>query len=205
MHPLNGLEFQSTLPVGGATSRSDINRSILAISIHAPRGGSDTKGQPPSKVLWHFNPRSPWGERPGGITGIESQLKFQSTLPVGGATWPMLICVSTQTFQSTLPVGGATRISFFLLMDSNISIHAPRGGSDPVCDRRQCLFPDFNPRSPWGERLLSHTNSLINYDFNPRSPWGERPPPTTIFSTLSVISIHAPRGGSDPRSSVSQA
>ena len=33
------------------------------ISIHAPRGGSDATVRRPAKVDYHFNPRSPWGER----------------------------------------------------------------------------------------------------------------------------------------------
>ena len=36
-----GKEFQSTLPVGGATPSSIIAEQLFGISIHAPRGGSD--------------------------------------------------------------------------------------------------------------------------------------------------------------------
>ena len=59
---------------------------------------------------------------------------FQSTLPVGGAT-PTLSSgwIVEDKFQSTLPVGGAT--SWAILANSyarNVSIHAPRGGSDSV-------------------------------------------------------------------------
>ena len=56
--------FQSTLPVGGATSFPDTSGEAVSISIHAPRGGSD------------------WGIKI--IKSISSL--FQSTLPVGGAT-----------------------------------------------------------------------------------------------------------------------
>ena len=58
-------EFQSTLPVRGATLWT-ANNAILsvAISIHAPREGSDVRS--------NLTP-----SRPGG---------FQSTLPVRGAT-----------------------------------------------------------------------------------------------------------------------
>ena len=34
----------------------------------------------------HFNPRSPWGERRLSAIVIQMRLRFQSTLPVGGAT-----------------------------------------------------------------------------------------------------------------------
>ena len=57
-------EFQSTLPVGGATIFAQLIDIILVISIHAPRGGSDIY-----------------------IAAIFTEVVlFQSTLPVGGAT-----------------------------------------------------------------------------------------------------------------------
>ena len=56
-----------------------------------------------------------------------------------------------------------------------ISIHAPRGGSDQGNWKIRFLTSDFNPRSPWGERLGL-------------AIW---------FIGLISISIHAPRGGSD--------
>ena len=37
------IVFQSTLPVGGATTDSNECVFFLDISIHAPRGGSDTR------------------------------------------------------------------------------------------------------------------------------------------------------------------
>ena len=79
----------------------------------------------------HFNPRSPCGERLVCMLSLYRCSKFQSTLPVWGATCcipdlsaPILI------FQSTLPVWGATWICV----------------PDP---RRE---GNFNPRSPCGER-----------------------------------------------------
>ena len=63
--PLAVSLFQSTLPVGGATSMTKEELLTYArISIHAPRGGSD----------------------PGIVAPGCQQLLFQSTLPVGGAT-----------------------------------------------------------------------------------------------------------------------
>ena len=78
----------------------------------------------------YFNPRSPWGERLGAHRLRSEKLKFQSTLPVGGATRQ-----ADRQQQASL-----------------ISIHAPRGGSDDTADGAQHRPPDFNPRSPWGER-----------------------------------------------------
>ena len=60
-------EFQSTLPVRGATKPGIQRIRIKGISIHAPREGSD-----PLRAFLH------------------QPYKFQSTLPVRGATSPYL-------------------------------------------------------------------------------------------------------------------
>ena len=80
------------------------------ISIHAPREGSDL----------NF------------ATDTFSSSVFQSTLPVKGATTGYIMASeSLLIFQSTLPVKGATcgsRLNRAGWRD--ISIHAPREGSD---------------------------------------------------------------------------
>ena len=81
--------FQSTLPVGGATSRETIDSQEVSISIHAPRGGSDRIAIYPICLISYFNPRSPWGERLSSGGFSLQTTKFQSTLPVGGATAKM--------------------------------------------------------------------------------------------------------------------
>ncbi len=58
------------------------------ISIHAPRAGSDS-GALDTVTDWSdFNPRSPCGERPVTLRQAGAAQKFQSTLPVRGATAP---------------------------------------------------------------------------------------------------------------------
>ena len=103
----------------------------------------------------------------------------------------------TQAFQSTLPVWGATkndtrfadRFSYFnprspcgerhcrKILDGtveDISIHAPRVGSDDFFDEEVTVLGHFNPRSPCGERLAGGGGA-----------------------STGIISIHAPRVGSD--------
>ena len=83
------------------------------ISIHAPREGSDD--------LYI-------------ILGLMCS-KFQSTLPVRGATeGRYTVDPAYASFQSTLPVRGATALLNYAGANSIISIHAPREGSD-------CTFP----------------------------------------------------------------
>ena len=104
---------------------------IPMISIHAPRGGSDDETNKKPTVEVYFNPRSPWGERPLSLWSSSFLMQFQSTLPVGGAT---TFC----HYNNKKP---------------GISIHAPRGGSDPERCKPGTGLTNFNPRSPWGERL----------------------------------------------------
>ena len=144
--------FQSTLPVGGATAVDIITRGVPDISIHAPRGGSDNTVRDGKGRTTDFNPRSPWGERPGEEPIEPAKGLFQSTLPVGGATH--------QRHQENLR--------------RSISIHAPRGGSDGSWLKAYSACKNFNPRSPWGERPFTTGHCSIPLYFNPRSPWGER-------------------------------
>ena len=79
--------FQSTLPVWGATGPISVAISLDGISIHAPRVGSDCPARPPGgRPSTYFNPRSPCGERLRDYFKLQRHYKFQSTLPVWGAT-----------------------------------------------------------------------------------------------------------------------
>ena len=148
---LIACRFQSTLPVGGATYPGDILRPVQVISIHAPRGGSDGPVAEHQETSHHFNPRSPWGERPFSPVSISCSTVFQSTLPVGGATgraaYPRR---PLQRFQSTLPVGGATRRWEYQQDHLSISIHAPRGGSDAAGQKGSGKNQRFQSTLPVG-------------------------------------------------------
>ena len=90
--------FQSTLPVRGATVPQKTQDCARAISIHAPRAGSDS-GQPDEDDTFS---------------------RFQSTLPVRGATaFDAASRYGAMSFQSTLPVRGATPpdLSYHLMVD----------------------------------------------------------------------------------------
>ena len=143
------------------------------ISIHAPRTGSDTACWATAPSRSNFNPRSPHGERPGE-SSISSQLsQFQSTLPARGATLLVNGLWHDQIFQSTLPARGATTFVVHA-QKSNISIHAPRTGSDALYFPRIAFARYFNPRSPHGERPSGQPEPPAASNFNPRSPHGER-------------------------------
>ena len=147
--------FQSTLPVGEATTSPHRSPCLIRISIHASRGGSDIRRLSQTAPSRNFNPRFPWGKRHVRAGAV----------------------VSNVLFQSTLPVGEATRVSSGPMCQQTISIHASRGGSDAGIPRRRAERVHFNPRFPWGKRLLK---DIYQYTFD-------------------SISIHASRGGSDIR------
>ena len=65
------------------------------------------------------------------------------------------------------------------------------------CDGRLTASAYFNPHSPHGERPSVSTGGMILVDFNPRSPSGERQCRTGTRTMNLIISIHAPRLGSD--------
>ncbi len=148
------LRFQSTLPLRGATpfllpigpmtiisihaplagsdNAADKLRNLLIISIHAPLAGSDDQPDFAQDIQRNFNPRSPCGERPPGSPPRWPRSRFQSTLPLRGATHAFLSVPAKHIrFQSTLPLRGAT--------------------AAPLSVPHQ--KPYFNPRSPCGERL----------------------------------------------------
>ena len=122
--------FQSTLPMWGATHRHDVRAVRGEISIHAPRVGSDTWLLLLTSTSSNFNPRSPCGER------------RMTSFPRA----------SLRSFQSTLPVWGATSTAIITGTRAQISIHAPRVGSDQQSGLSLVSRIYFNPRSPCGER-----------------------------------------------------
>ena len=114
-------EDWSSISIHAPREGSDIRRRILgpqqAISIHAPREGSDMW-----RTYMHldYNP-------------------FLSTLPARGATWRLTReAVPGILFLSTLPARGATTAWAACPHRADISIHAPREGSD---HRRGGLSP----------------------------------------------------------------
>ena len=168
--------FQSTLPGWGATHGRFHGRAVFAISIHAPRMGSDPPTGCDSRYTQTISIHAP---------------RMGSDLPI------RLLALPFAAFQSTLPGWGATRAVVRAVPKVAISIHAPRMGSDGAAPRPDHTSMNFNPRSPDGERPSNQatpaaTDSIsihaprmgsdaiirlaviIRAYFNPRSPDGER-------------------------------
>ena len=79
---------------------------------------------------------------------VNGRVTFQSTLPVKGATGFTSNSLDLNTFQSTLPVKGATQAAAVHRADRCVSIHAPREGSDDGSAWSALGDGRFNPRSP---------------------------------------------------------
>ena len=101
--------FQSTLPVWGAT----YNSGSVSLSLR------------------HFNPRSPCGERRWYCGCLcDRSVDFNPRSPCGERLSAPTAASYAAKFQSTLPVWGATYLAALEGVHGRISIHAPRVGSD---------------------------------------------------------------------------
>ena len=196
----SAIPFQSTLPARGATHTSTARTSTRQISIHAPRTGSD--------ICW--------------VTAWSWKTTFQSTLPARGATSgkhgesglegisihaprtgsdDAASCRRTfvYIFQSTLPARGATHPLRRTYVFKHISIHAPRTGSDDTDPITVTFHLDFNPRSPHGERRFRGVLVFRDASFQSTLPARGATRARRVCGRAVVISIHAPRTGSDAR------
>ncbi len=126
-------------------------------------------------LLSYFNPRSPRGERQRINAEIFVTVIFQSTLPAWGATLALLQALFASIFQSTLPAWGATVLPYCYHYGYDISIHAPRVGSDATLFRMGMMITLFQSTLPaWGATRDPVCGFNAVSDFNPRSPRGER-------------------------------
>ena len=101
----------------------------MAISIHAPRTGSDLKIAFRFYTTDDFNPRSPHGERPGSASAWAQTVRFQSTLPARGATLVVVRGQGSFGFQSTLPARGATQFGVKVISAMEFQSTLPARGA----------------------------------------------------------------------------
>ena len=169
-------------------------RQLRHISIHAPRTGSDCPcHRSQTNLVLHFNPRSPHGERPPQSPLESSRRRFQSTLPARGATnnrsfysfvrtdfnprsphgerlsQGVTVCMILPNFNPRSPHG--ERLTYpHGANKQEISIHAPRTGSDLGARRHGRRPHNFNPRSPHGERQIRDVNANTFQPFQSTLP-----------------------------------
>ena len=152
----SGLYFICQISIPAPRVGSDGNQIVslcpCEISIHAPRVGSDPIISTAIKRGFRdFYPRSPRGERLGTLLAQREADGFLSTLPAWGAT--KFIEKQEET--------------------NNISIHAPRVGSDGETVLDFTMGSDFYPRSPRGERQIAPFSAMSITKFLSTLPaWG---------------------------------
>ena len=119
-------------PRGG----SDLNTHFFAldewhISIHAPRGGSDRLNLSLQSQTTNFNPRSPRGERRSSSTRCLISRHFNPRSPRGERrVFALHLRRETRNFNPRSPRGERPKAVDDYARKIEISIHAPRGGSD---------------------------------------------------------------------------
>ena len=188
-----GAEFQSTLPARGATLVFVALCGTLSFQSTLPARGATEHGSQISLHISHFNPRSPHGERPPQSPLESSRRRFQSTLPARGATnnrsfysfvrtdfnprsphgerlsQGVTVCMILPNFNPRSPHG--ERLTYpHGANKQEISIHAPRTGSDLGARRHGRRPHNFNPRSPHGERQIRDVNANTFQPFQSTLP-----------------------------------
>ena len=152
-------------------------------------------------------------------------MRFQSTLPVRGATLSFypdpglrgnfnprspcgerpitgLLALFNIIISIHAPRAGSDYYQRFipLIGGSHISIHAPRAGSDLIWSFLHLLsMMYFNPRSPCGERRSFWGGIGTFFTFQSTLPVRGATPISCTIKAVRYISIHAPRAGSDKK------
>ena len=122
--------FNPRSPHGERLARRSYKGFSPDISIHAPRTGSDSCSRLQVRGSYNFNPRSPHGERQATIAQLDNKTAFQSTLPARGATIPYIDKLVNSKISIHAPRTGSDIINGLMARGGAISIHAPRTGSD---------------------------------------------------------------------------
>ena len=192
------LEFQSTLPVRGATITAVCKYYLCIFQSTLPVRGATHRANRYVYLGRNFNPRSPCGERLLRRRSCSGSPLFQSTLPVRGATIGTLYAEGAEKISIHAPRAGSDSVGWLRPSWCNdISIHAPRAGSDVDISPSAANSFYFNPRSPCGERLGGVLALFADAVFQSTLPVRGATQHNAAEWCDERISIHAPRAGSD--------
>ena len=170
------LRFQSTPSVGRATRERYGTSRRRAISIHALRGEGDDELSSMSSIKY---------------ISIHALRGEGDKNPSRLSRMPGVISIHALRGEGDLQAI-ATRVS-----TGDISIHALRGEGDGCCAGNLCENRDFNPRPPWGGRLVESDNPYAVRFISIHALRGEGDTDTFGAASRRVISIHALRGEGD--------
>ena len=215
-------DFNPRSPHGERRCKFIKSESITYISIHAPRTGSDVSFISLNKTNFHFNPRSPHGERHDIVKVPHCSLYISIHAPRTGSDKRIdaaFFCVTV--FQSTLPARGATHSCFaFSVASSNFNPRSPHGERRATQDAIRRLNAEFQSTLPARGATEAPHNRVTSRGFQSTLP--ARGATASLLSLLrllpkfqstlpargatssirsnnygKIISIHAPRTGSD--------
>ena len=184
--------------------------------------GATAVGSPTPDSIGHFNPRSPCGERRCNICVCRRVELISIHAPRAGSDTAKIQTTITAIIISIhAPRAGSDfHDADCIRVEIKISIHAPRAGSDSTAAVIRAVTAIFQSTLPVRGATTTPLDSADRRAyFNPRSPCGERHrkrlriPAATLFQStlpvrgatgagipqksISYISIHAPRAGSD--------
>ena len=123
-------QFQSALPLRGATWFSVARCCSRTISIRAPLAGSDLEGNlREAGGVDYFNPRSPCGERRerDDLTADEA---ISIRAPLAGSDSHSGLVEQLMYISIRAPLAGSDMLITYLSRRFSISIRAPLAGSD---------------------------------------------------------------------------
>ena len=172
-------------------------RSKSYFNPRSPRGERLCQGDY-ANLSDNFNPRSPRGERRWLISVLSFARPISIHAPREGSDRYLLFReLSNRNFNPRSPRGERLPLSAPPSSCQRISIHAPREGSDQRLPPRMSTSKYFNPRSPRGERLRLSPLCNSRSKFQSTLPARGATVDIGILMHPVVISIHAPREGSD--------
>ena len=194
---LHEQSFQSTLPARGATDAAAVG-GVLAQRFQStlPARGATPPASPSIRTA-SFQSTLPARGATAMLCMINRQILFQSTLPARGATPILMLCLRHNQFQSTLPARGATTFGALKDMIENISIHAPRTGSDNGRVLEADALTIISIHAPRTGSDFRISQMGVHLAFQSTLP--ARGATFNFYGQQSYeyISIHAPRTGSD--------
>ena len=192
-----GQYFNPRFPRGKRLSSPDNCFRNTDISIHASRGGSDTRryvaimtstafqstlpageatalGFVAGYVVGDFNPRFPRGKRRYSLRPDHRKDYFNPRFPRGKRRKAGRFSASLLIFQSTLPAGEATRLSTACTMTSwNFNPRFPRGKRPWYQRYGQQKYGEFQSTLPAGEATKKGGQRISKIEFQSTLPAGE--------------------------------
>ena len=165
--------FQSTPPRRGRRVRHRDDHDAYEVSIHAPAKGATCADQRQMLRDRRFNPRP----------------------RAGGDAWPLRTRGSPSHVSIHAPARGRQSMRA-RLPSARVSIHAPARGRrlvDQMLEHRHIEFQSTPPRG--GRPMAADNRDCDCRCFNPRPREGATTSMSTMLSTMTSVSIHAPAQG----------